>query len=91
MGTQPAERIDAGQATHDALAATMSRSARRLPLDDLEDAHEHAEILLTRYAGLLSGQLCALLAAWHGHLTVIIEDGYGLTPDDYAGREGDGV
>jgi hypothetical protein len=60
----------------------MSPSARGLQLDDLEDAHEHAEILLTRYAGILSAQLSALLLAWHTDLEMIIEDRYGRVPDD---------
>jgi len=60
----------------------MSPSARGLQLDELEDAHEHAEILLTRYAGMLSEQLSALLSAWHTDLAVIIEDRYGLMADD---------
>jgi len=52
------------------------------PLDELEDAHEHAEILLDRYAGMLSAQLSALLSAWHTDLAVMIEDRYARIPDD---------
>ena len=60
----------------------MSASALGLQLDELEDAHEHAEILLTRYAGMLSEQLSALLSVWHTDLEMIIEDRYGRVPDD---------
>jgi hypothetical protein len=61
----------------------MNLSTRALPLDELEDAHEHAEILLTTYAGMLSRQLSAALSAWHGDLAMIIEDRYSriLTDD----------
>lgn len=69
----------------------MNPSTRDLPLDELEDAHEHAEILLGKYASLLSAELSALLSAWHEYLTVTIEDLYGLTPADQAGRDGDAV
>jgi hypothetical protein len=69
----------------------MNLSARDFPLDELEDAYEHAEILLSKYAGLLSEQLSATLSAWHAHLMVIIEDGYGLTPADDAGGDDDAV
>lgn len=65
----------------------MNRSVRGLPLDELEDAHEHAEILLTRYAGMLSAPLSALLSAWHGDLTVLIEDRYSFVPADDAERD----
>jgi hypothetical protein len=67
----------------------MNRGVRRLPLDELEDAHEHAEVLLTTYAGMLSEQLSALLSAWHGDLTVIIEGRYSFVPADAAERDGD--
>jgi hypothetical protein len=60
----------------------MSPAASGLQLDELEDAHEHAEILLTRYAGMLSAQLSALLSAWHTDLETVIQDRYGLPPDD---------
>jgi hypothetical protein len=69
----------------------MSLSTRGLPLDELEEAHEHAEILLTRYAGMLSEQLSALLAVWHTDLTMIIEDRYGLILDDDAEPDGDAL
>jgi hypothetical protein len=60
----------------------MSPTARGLQLDELEDAHEHAEILLTRYAGMLSAQLSALLSAWQTDLETIIEDRYDLPADE---------
>jgi hypothetical protein len=60
----------------------MTTTDRGLQLDELEDAHEHAEVLLTRYAGMLSAQLSALLSAWQTDLETIIEDRYGLPPDD---------
>jgi len=63
----------------------MNLSTRALPLDELEDAHEHAEILLTTYAGMLSEQLSAALSAWHGDLEVIIEDRYSDILADEAG------
>ena len=56
--------------------STRNVSTRALSLDELEDAHEHAAILLTTYAGMLPEQLSAALSAWHGDLAVIIEDRY---------------
>jgi hypothetical protein len=65
----------------------MSPQPSGLPLDDLEGAHEHAEVLLTRYAGMLSAQLSALLSEWHTDLTMLIEDRYDLMPDDDAEQD----
>ena len=62
--------------THEAARSNI------VQLDELEDAHEHAEILLTRYAEMLSEQLSALLSVWHTDLEMIIEDRYGDVPDD---------
>jgi hypothetical protein len=58
----------------------MIGSAREHPIDELEVAHEHVEILLTEYADMLSGQLSALLSALHSDLAALIDDHYGVTP-----------
>jgi hypothetical protein len=69
----------------------MNLRARALPLDELEDAHEHAEILLTTYAAMLSEQLSAALSAWHGDLGVMIEDRYSRILADDAEPADDAV
>jgi hypothetical protein len=70
---------------------TRNVRTRALSLDELEDAHEHAEILLTTYAGLLSDQLSTALSAWHGDLAVIIEDRYSQILADDAEPADDAV
>jgi hypothetical protein len=77
--------------THQAGVINLSLHTRELALDELEDAYEHAEILLTRHLGMLSGQLSALLSAWYGDLSVIIEERYDPGPVGDADHESDAV
>lgn len=65
----------------------MSLSGQQRPLPELEDAHEHADILLTEYRGMVSDQLAALLSSLRDDLMAIIEDNYGIKPEGDTGQD----
>jgi hypothetical protein len=63
-------------------AAMLSIGAQQKPLAELEAAYEAAETLLTDHKDLLPGELAARLSSLRDDLTMIIEDNYGISPDD---------
>ena len=64
---------------------TMNLNAQHRPISEIEAAHEAAEALLADHKDILPAGLATLLATFESDLTVIIEDHYGISPDDNPG------
>lgn len=60
----------------------MNISAQHRPISEIEAAHEAAEALLKDHKGLLPGELIMPLDTFRADLAVLIEDYYGINPEE---------